>query len=279
MSTNLKSMVVGISLVFALLSSHAGASLLIYPVRVSFDETERSAQVTLTNTSQQTNTYRLLWREKRALNKGGYTPLSEQDEENTTASSMIRFSPRQVTLQPGERQVIKLKLRRLRGLTEGEYRSHLLFRALPPSNEDKDATISKTRINMVLSFSIPVTVQQGEYDTQVMLKQANLSYKPSDGSRALSLDLSRKGLHSPSGNISAYWTAPGEKEILIAKVSDYNLWSELSEAQVSLSSTSAPFTPSDGRLRIHYEGVRDFQGNTYFDEVIQVKRGQITIKE
>lgn len=276
---SIKRVIAGLGLLFTMVSVHANGSLLIYPVRVAFDEVERSAQVTLTNTSDQTNTYRLEWREKLVRAEGGYNALTEDEAKDLPiASSMLRYSPRQVTLKAGERQLIKLKLRRPRGLAEGEYRSHLLFKAVPPDNDVNNAS-SSTTINIMLSFSIPVTIQQGQYDTQVSLEQANITYNPSAGTRTVSLDLARKGLHSSSGHLSAYWTAEGGKEILLAKLSDYNLWSELSEIRASLISTKADFTPSDGRLRIHYEGARDFRGITYLDEVIEVKRSQIVIKK
>lgn len=270
----------GFIILFGLAANQVNAQLLIYPVRVAFDDTERSAEVNLTNTSDKTRTYRLEWRENRALPERGYATLSEEEAKNfPIASSMIRFSPRQVTLKPGERQLIKLNLRRPRGLPEGEYRSHLLFKAIANNDEETEVAATGTKINIQLSFSIPVTVQQGAYDAQVMFEKANIVYKPSDGSRSVSLDLVRKGLHSASGDLSAYWTPNGGKEFLLAKIADYNLWSELNEAQAPMISTSEEFTPADGQLRILYEGVRDFKGNTYLDEVIRVNRGQIFIEE
>jgi fimbrial chaperone protein len=276
---NLRQILVGVSLIFGLLSVNANANLLIYPVRVSFDETERRSELTLTNTSSRTNTYRLEWREKSALTEGGYVDLSKEEAEGKPiASPMVRFSPRQVTLKPGERQLIKLALRRPRDLAEGEYRSHLLFKAVPPEKESDNGSTS-TSINIVLSFAIPVTVQQGKYDTQISLKRANIAYNPITGSRKVSLELEREGLHSASGTLSAYWMPRGGKEILIAKVADYNIWTELSEIKASLISTDADFTPMDGRLRIEYEGVRDFRGNTYIDEEIDMNHSQITIEK
>jgi fimbrial chaperone protein len=276
---NIRPFILCLSLVFSLVSVNVTASLLIYPIRVSFDETERSAQLTLSNTSSQTNTYRLEWQEKQAKAERGYVNLSEEEAKGLpTASKMLRFSPRQVTLRPGERQLIKLVLRRPRDLAEGEYRSHLLFKALPPNKEDKEEEDTKTSINIVLSFSIPVTVQQGKYDAQVSLKGTNIAYNPSTGNRKVSLNLTREGLHSSSGDISAYWTPSGGEEVLLAKLADYNLWSELSEANISLVSTEVDFTPMDGSLRIEYEGVRDFLGNSYMNRVVDVKRSQIILE-
>jgi fimbrial chaperone protein len=267
------------SIFLLFINNNAIANLLIYPVRVSFDEAERSAQLTLSNTSSRTNTYRLSWQEKRALPEGGYTDINVDEAKNLPiSSSMLRFSPRQVTLKPGERQLIKLVLRRPRDLAEGEYRSHLLFKAVPPE-VDKEEKSTSTSINIVLSFAVPVTIQQGGYDTRVSLKGVNVVYNTATGNRTLSLDLLRKGLHSASGDISAFWTPTGGKEVLLAKVADYNFWSELEEVRATLISTDTVFTPADGRLRILYEGVRDFRGYTYIDEVIDIKLSQIVIEK
>ena len=43
------------------------------------------------------------------------------------ADGMLSWSPRQITLQPGTAQVVRLMVRKPEGLAEGEYRSHLDF--------------------------------------------------------------------------------------------------------------------------------------------------------
>ena len=273
-----KLFVASMGLILALLSSNVSANLLIYPVRVSFDDTERDTEVTLTNTSSQINTYRLEWQEKSAMEEGGYKNLTEDEAENMpVASTMVRFSPREVTLKPNERQVIKLRLRRPRDLPEGEYRSHLLFKAIPPAVGKEDEKATQTQINIVMSFAIPATVQQGKYDAQVSLQSAKIEYSKKNKSRKVTLRLNRQGIHSASGDISAFWTPRGGSEILLAKSADYSLWTELTEANVTLVSTDADFIPTDGRLRILYEGGRDFKGNTYIDKSIMIKQDEIIL--
>ena len=50
----------------------------------------------------------------------------------------IRYSPRQVRLNPNEKQTIRLMMRRSNSMKEGEYRSHLMFSPIP----DPDSTES-----------------------------------------------------------------------------------------------------------------------------------------
>ena len=46
---------------------------------------------------------------------------------------MIVYAPRKVTLAPHEPQAIRIAARAPEGLPDGEYRVHMLFRAIPPA--------------------------------------------------------------------------------------------------------------------------------------------------
>lgn len=274
-----KSLLVLLLVTGVIQSGLAQASLLIYPTRVTFDEKDRSKQVTLTNTSQTTNTYRLEWREKRALREGGYDDIpAEEAKDLAVSSNMIRFSPRQVTLKPGERQVVRLALRRPRNLEQGEYRSHLMFKALPPNEEENESSSTSLNIRMVISFAIPVVVREGALDASLQLESAEIVYNPVTESGSVNAIIKRDGAHSLWGNLSAYWTPAGsDEQVLIAKLGEYSLWAELQQINAKLIWAQAPFVPSDGTLHIRYEGVRDFHGTTYIDEKIPVRKSDINV--
>lgn len=256
----------------------ASANLLIYPVRVSFDQKERVSELTLTNTSQTTNTYRLGWRENRALPEGGYEEIKQADAKSLPiASPMLRFAPRQVTLKPGERQLIKLSLRRPRELADGEYRSHLLLKALPPPRDPNESNGTSMQINMTMSFAVPVSVQQGSYDVNVEFDDAVIQYNPVKNTGTVKVSVSREGLHSSSGDMTAYWTPKGGKERMLAKLADYSVWAELNNATARLIWAMDDFRPEDGTLRIEYEGVRDFRGKKYIDKTITVRKQDIQL--
>ena len=89
------------------------ANLLINPTRVLIGNNDRSTEITLINTSQTTNTYRIEWAEKKAKDTGGYVDLTpEAASQFPVASKMIRYSPRQEMLKPAESQTVKLAIRR-----------------------------------------------------------------------------------------------------------------------------------------------------------------------
>ena len=48
------------------------------------------------------------------------------------AQEMVLYAPRKVVLPPNQPQAIRLSARAPEGLPDGEYRVHMLFRAVPP---------------------------------------------------------------------------------------------------------------------------------------------------
>lgn len=267
--------------IIALMSFWVEANLVIHPIRIQFNPGERSTEVTLLNDSKTTNTYRLEWREKLAKQGGGYTDLKGDALKNfPTASSMVRFTPRQVTLKPGERQTIKLSLRKPARLGEGEYRSHLIFKALPPpaalkAPDEQTAGLTMS-LNLITSFVIPVVVQNGNANSSVSLNSAAIIYDAAiPGKSSVVVHASRTGKYSTFGDVEAYWTPTGGKERLIAKTSAFTFWPELNKTFTTLAWVGADFAPTNGKLRILYKGMRDFQGQTFFDSSVQVDRSAI----
>ena len=80
-------------LFFVLFSQYATANLLISPTRVSFDERQRSAKVTVINSSDEYRTYRVVWNKKLALPAGGYQTLSELSRNSI--KSFLPLPPKQ----------------------------------------------------------------------------------------------------------------------------------------------------------------------------------------
>lgn len=268
-----------LSVILLSITSHSAfANLLINPTRVDFLNDTRTTDVTLINTSQTTNTYRIECAEKKVTENGQYQDVTAaQAESLSIASKMLRFSPRQVTLKPNERQTVKLAIRRPQGLADGEYRSHLLFKALAPA-EDKnqqDAKASSVSFNIVLSFAIPVVVTQGTAKYDITINDAVINYNPQQKDGSVNVAISRSGTNSVMSNINAFWTPTGGKEVLIAKTGDYNFWPEAKKVNVQLSWVGTEFAKTDGKLRIVCEGTKNFRGKTFCDKTITVKGSAI----
>lgn len=254
-----------------LLASNASASLLISPTRLSFAERERSSKVFLMNTSSETKTYRLEFQQQRHLPDGRYQALNEEELASfNIASSMLRFSPRQVTLGPGERQQVRIAVRRPKDLAPGEYRSHLLLAALPGSKDLRQTEGVGIQLNLRLSFSIPVIVRVGGLDAAAEFGSVKIyrdagSAKP-DG---VTFAINRSGLHSTFGSLKAFWRPHDSgEERQVATLNNVAVFHENSQRLVRL-----PFhdpISQDGMLRLIYEGDDEFEGRALTEQQLTI---------
>ncbi|MBU3003036.1 fimbrial biogenesis chaperone [Paraglaciecola arctica] len=275
----MKNKVLGVILTLCLvkcmfLANHATAEMLISPTRAVINDRQRSAQVILLNTSDTIKTYRLGWEQKRALPDGGYEDLDEATSSDfPVASDMLRFSPRQVMLRPNERQIIKIGARRPRDLADGEYRSHLLFTALPSEDEQAEKNQTGIRLKLMLNYSIPIILRQGFFDHDVVISNAEvLTVKKLKSTQyKIAVSFKRTGLHSTYGAIQAYWTPNnGGEEIKVATLNGVHLYAELETINRTMTWQPESFSPTSGTLRIAYEGGQEFNGQIFAEKVLSL---------
>lgn len=241
-------------LLTAFFSQMALANLLISPTRVTFDERQRSAKVTVINNSDEQRTYRVVWSEKQALPAGGYNNLAQVTANSL--SPMTRLSPKQVTLAPGEKQTVKIAIRKPKGLQPGEYRSHLLFQALPNENTEQKSGI---QINMIMSFSIPVIYREQAEQPKVTITQAKIIKNSNQSKPQIEVQLQRHNNFSSYGKLSAYVkTASGEAE-KVAEISNLSLYPEVDTLTATLSLFKDKQLPKNGELLIDYQGSDEYR--------------------
>lgn len=103
--------------------------LRVSPMEVVFQARTRTQNLTVQNTANVPATYRISLQHVRMTEDGGAEEVSGFP---LSAEDLVRLSPRQIVLAPGERQTVRIMLRRPEQLPEGEYRIHVLFRVVPP---------------------------------------------------------------------------------------------------------------------------------------------------
>lgn len=109
--------------------------LMMHPTAVVFEGRSRAATVHLVNRGDGPGTFFISWVDYRMTPEGGLVAL--EGEVPWSIQPHVRFSPRRVTLGPGETQLIKIGLRRRPDVAEGEYYSHIAVRSLAvPSEAD-----------------------------------------------------------------------------------------------------------------------------------------------
>lgn len=190
----------------------------VFPTRIVFEGRDRSAEVILVNTASSPATFRISFKNMRMLEDGSYEDIEEPGQGELFADKMIRYSPRQVTLEPGVAQTVRLLLRKPANLATGEYRSHLLFQTIPPETagqdiEDPDLEEQeiRVRITTVFGVTIPITVRQGELSATVAI--AGLALSPPenpDEPAMLSFRLNRTGNRTVSGEVEVTYKSSKE---------------------------------------------------------------------
>jgi P pilus assembly chaperone PapD len=115
--------------------------LLVAPTRIVLDG-RKGAEVVLNNIGEEPAVYRVSVEFRRMDEDGGLTDVSQPTADDQKAADMIIYAPRRVTLAPHQPQAIRIAARTPQGLPDGEYRVHLLFRAIPPATPVVQAAAS-----------------------------------------------------------------------------------------------------------------------------------------
>ncbi len=250
----------------------AQANVMVSPIYVIFDNRMRSAEVTLLNTSDETNVYRLSWAYNRQKEDGSYESLKEPLPGTPDLASMIRFSPRQITIPPQGRQSVRLHLQRPSDLPDGEYRIHLTFQQLPketplPRHEGPGITMG---MRVAIGVSIPVVVRQGEYDAQAKIVDARFvppAKEEGINNPALMVKVARTGKHGTYGRLRVFWNN-GEKQEEVGLLNNFAVYAENSarSAKVPMNTRSIP----SGTLHLIYEGDGPQRGKIFAEQEIKI---------
>src|SRR5437764_5182134 len=158
--------------------------LLVAPTRIVLDG-RKGAEVILNNIGEEPAVYRVSIEFRRMDEDGGLTEVAQPTAADQTAADMIVYAPRRVALAPHEPQAIRIAARPPQGLPDGEYRVHLLFRAIPPATPVAQAAASEPekglrfQLTPVYGVTIPVIVRLG--NLQATAGIANVQLDEKDG--------------------------------------------------------------------------------------------------
>ncbi|PKF61170.1 hypothetical protein CW745_11080 [Psychromonas sp. psych-6C06] len=259
--------------ILLLLFSHSmlQAALLISPTKIKLEDRERATQLILINTSDAPITYRLSWEEKTVSDKGKYQQLTEQQLTTfPSASNMIRFSPKQVKLKPGSRQVIKIAVRRPKDLQMGEYRSHLKLSAVPDEREKPQNNEMSIKATMLFSYVLPVIVRKGVATSAVTITDISLKNKTEKTPVQLIVQMKNKSKYSTTGNLIAYLADSNGNEEVIARLHDFTFYPDKNRTQAQLVWLDNCKNKCSGRLRVAFEGIKENIGKIFAEQQIDI---------
>ena len=177
--------------------------LLVAPTRIVLDG-RKGTDIILNNIGEEPATYRISVEFRRMSDDGNLAEVSEPTAQDKAAAEMIVYAPRRVTLAPNQPQSIRIAARPPQGLPDGEYRVHMLFRAIPPatpvappSGEPRKGL--QFKLIPIYGVTIPVIVRIGSLEAKAEI--SNVRLEKNGGKPAVALELNRSGSRSTFGDV------------------------------------------------------------------------------
>ena len=239
-------------LLLAAWGAQAGVGdLLVAPTRIILDG-RKGTDIVLNNIGDEPATYRISVEFRRMTTDGDLQDVSEPTAQEKAAADMIIYAPRRVTLAPNQPQSIRIAARPPQGLADGEYRVHLLFRAIPPARPVSPPGAEKVeglqfKLIPVYGVTIPVIVRLGTLEAKAGI--ANVALGSKDGRRAVELDLSRSGSRSTFGEVRVL--KAGEKDP-IAIQRAVAVYTEIDKRHIAVPFSDAFKGEAAGPVTIQY---------------------------
>jgi P pilus assembly chaperone PapD len=225
--------------------------LLVAPTRIVLDG-RKGAEIILNNIGDEPATYRVSVEFRRMTENGDLIDVTTPSDADKKAEDMIVYAPRKVTLAPHEPQAIRIAARPPQGLPDGEYRVHMLFRAIPPATPVVQATDEQPKgvqfkLTPIYGVTIPVIVRLG--NLQATAGIANVRLEQKDGLPAVGLDVVREGSRSTYGEVRVL-KAGIKDPIAIQK--GVAVYTEIGKRHVSVAIPQNSRNAASGQVTVEY---------------------------
>lgn len=235
------------------------AGFALDPTRVTFEGRTRSQEVFIINRGSTTSSYRIFFQEMAMDDDGSLVTLETTGPDDNTASQMLRYSPRQVTLRPGTSQQVRLLVRKPKDLAPGEYRSHLVVEELPDADAghniealDKETVSVSMRAHFRLV--IPIIIRHG--DTSATASLSDPVFFPElreNGPAGVKFRLQRQGNQSVYGDFNIRHISPTGNMTDVAAVKGLALYAPNQSREVVIPfNLATPEKLDEGQLHIEF---------------------------
>jgi hypothetical protein len=239
------------ALIVAAPAANAGVGdLLVAPTRVVLNG-RRGTEVILNNIGEDVATYRVSAELRRMTPEGKLVDVTDPNPKEKAAQEMVLFAPRKVVLPPNQPQAIRLSARAPEGLPDGEYRIHMLFRAIPDARpqvgEPKKVEGVAFELRPIYGVTIPVIVRLGNLEAKAAL--SNVRKVTSEGKPAIALDISRSGDRSTFGEVRVFKAGIADPIAIVAGIAVYT---EIGQRSVIVPIDPAKVANATGQVTVKY---------------------------
>ena len=228
------------------LIANVDAAISISETRIEFDERKRAHELVLMNRGSETEVYSLSLIEMTMDELGTVSELTEAYEQS--AKKMIRYSPRRVTLEPGEKQKVRVFAKRLRDIKDGEYRSHLRF--IGSKQNDNENSIEsilgeneiRSNVTTRSAHIIPIIIREGVLSVSTSISDVFIS----NDNSMIDITMKRSGSRSAFNDISVSMydkSEGGWKEL--SKLEGSAIYTTTSRRKLSMRLPNVEYKPED----------------------------------
>lgn len=225
--------------ILVLWSFNVSANISLSPYYLELgDGAGRTAQLRFTNSSQSEKTYDINVVNFKQEKDGAYTPINDPLPGNPFAAPYLEWSPHQVTLQPGQSQVVRVRRRAMAAAPVGEYVSHMLIREQPDAanmyggeeNKKNGLTIN---LKPLYGVSIPVMILHGPLNSSARIDNIKITSRA--GVPIASVAVSRSGDRSFFGSLIV---RQGRREL--GRISNFRIFMTTPLRVVDIPLTAVP---------------------------------------
>jgi hypothetical protein len=256
----------------------AQGDLLITPRRVVFKGNKQQQEITLANTGQDTAKYSISFVQYRMTEEGGFEQIESPEPGQLFADAYLRFFPRSVSLAPNESQVVRMQLRRMPDMVDGEYRSHMYFRAVPdekPLGEEdllSDTAAIGIRLTPIFGITIPVIIRIGELNAKAKLSNMTLRFNE-DAPPDFSLTMNREGDQSVYGDLTINYVPASGEPIEVGVVRGIAIYTPNTKRNFSMQLRQPDGVDySSGKLIVRYSSASEASSELYDEQELLITR-------
>ncbi len=220
----------------AMPASAKNADLLLSPTRVVLENGKRYATVIVKNTGDGVGRYVLEMVDSDMQGNGGIKILDPGVKAANSALDIVSIAPHTMTLKPDEYQMVRILVKSMSDLPDGEYRSHLSVRITEadldldnnkPNVPNSTSVVPKAKLATI----IPVIVRKGDTNYTVTIDDAKLVMGGADGQSQpqILMNMSFSGNRSLLGDVKVTHVAPNGIETQLAFFRGIGIYREVSK--------------------------------------------------
>jgi hypothetical protein len=262
-----------------IMSPSFAQGLVLAPTRVIFQPGERSAEVSITNKGTRTAKFRILF-ENKSFGRGGEVEiLSEERPGFKFADRMLRLSTREVTLKPGQEQIVRIMLRKSEDIADAEYRSHFTVRTVIDNSQSQPSMAmaagqneqgNEFVVNLVPQYgiSIPVLIRQGVLDARLIVKKTEMLPAVQGSAGRLGIDLEISGNRSLFANMTLVDKSKKGKDAQLFVMRNLSIYAPGNARYVLLDMTQKMMDAiKDGKVSLFAQEVDPISGELLKEEM------------